>query len=52
MTALEQPPACVPDFAALKACRHPVAYAHELSDAVAISYRRAMREQGLAKRPR
>jgi vanillate O-demethylase monooxygenase subunit len=33
MTALEQPPASVPDFAALKACRHPVAYAHELADA-------------------
>ena len=33
MTALEQPPASVPDFAALKACRHPVAYAHELTDA-------------------
>ena len=33
MTALDQPPASVPDFAALKACRHPVAYAHELADA-------------------
>jgi vanillate O-demethylase monooxygenase subunit len=32
MTALEQPPASVPDFAALKACRHPVAYAHELGE--------------------
>ena len=33
MTAVDQPPASVPDFAALKACRHPVAYAHELTDA-------------------
>jgi phenylpropionate dioxygenase-like ring-hydroxylating dioxygenase large terminal subunit len=27
---LEQPPASVPDFAALRRCWHPVAYAHEL----------------------
>ena len=33
MTAVEQPPASVPDFAALKACWHPVGYAHELADA-------------------
>jgi phenylpropionate dioxygenase-like ring-hydroxylating dioxygenase large terminal subunit len=30
---LEQPPASVPDFAALKRCWHPVAYAHKLKDA-------------------
>ena len=33
MTAVDQPPASVPDFAALKACRHAVAYSHELTDA-------------------
>jgi vanillate O-demethylase monooxygenase subunit len=33
MTAVEQPPASVPDFKALKACWHPVAYAHELGEA-------------------
>ena len=27
---IEQPPASVPDFSALRACWHPVAYAHEL----------------------
>src|SRR4051812_19044306 len=30
MTALESPPASVPDFAALRSCRHPVAYASAL----------------------
>jgi vanillate O-demethylase monooxygenase subunit len=33
VTAVDQPPASVPDFQALKACRHPVAYSHELTDA-------------------
>jgi vanillate O-demethylase monooxygenase subunit len=28
---VEQPPASVPDFAALRRCWHPVAYAHELA---------------------
>jgi phenylpropionate dioxygenase-like ring-hydroxylating dioxygenase large terminal subunit len=32
VTALEQPPASVPDFAALRACRHPVAYATALGE--------------------
>ena len=30
---VEQPPASVPDFAALRSCRHPVAYAHALGEA-------------------
>src|SRR3954453_15173476 len=30
---LEQPPACVPHFAALRSCWHPVAYADALTDA-------------------
>jgi hypothetical protein len=30
---LEQPPASVPDFAALRACWHPVGYARALTDA-------------------
>ena len=30
---VEQPPASVPDFAALRRCWHPVAYAHALTDA-------------------
>jgi phenylpropionate dioxygenase-like ring-hydroxylating dioxygenase large terminal subunit len=33
MTAVEQPPASVPDFAALRGCWHPVAYATALADA-------------------
>src|SRR3954449_10913706 len=33
MTALESPPASVPDFAALGRCRHPVAYSQALGDA-------------------
>jgi phenylpropionate dioxygenase-like ring-hydroxylating dioxygenase large terminal subunit len=30
---VEQPPASVPDFAALRGCWQPVAYAHALTDA-------------------
>ena len=32
MTIVEQPPASVPDFAALRSCWHPVAYADALAD--------------------